>query len=174
MVILTLDVPNEWVLWSDISYWCCAMTASSMYFHQTNKRTLKDWFTFMDEEYRLIFDFAYLLSHPDWYKGKETSLEKQGVIGKIPLSFVKKVRHFRAKEDKSINEIRSDNWHNRKKSYQKDESKIKKKKRQAKKIAKATYTELKHIYQNTVRNYGLSIQIQSYFLYYQHFSTYYS
>ncbi|KKZ93362.1 hypothetical protein B4147_2598 [Bacillus wiedmannii] len=42
------------------------------------------------------------------------------------------------------------------------------------KIAKATYTELKHIYQNTVKNYGLSIQIQSYFLYYQHFSTYYS
>lgn len=68
----------------------------------------------MDEEYRLIFDFDYLLSHPDWYKGKEASLEKQGVIGKIPLSFVKKVRRFRAKQDKSINEIRSDNWDNRK------------------------------------------------------------
>ncbi|WP_368907947.1 DUF3841 domain-containing protein [Bacillus wiedmannii] len=114
MVILTLDVPNNWVLWSDISYWCCAMTDSSMYFHQTNKRTLEDWFTFMDEEYRLIFDFEYLLSHPDWYKDKEESLEKQGVIGKIPLSFVKKVRRFRAKEDKSINVIRSDNSDNRK------------------------------------------------------------
>ncbi|WHY26795.1 DUF3841 domain-containing protein [Bacillus wiedmannii] len=114
MVILTLDVPNDWVLWSDISYWCCAMTDSSMYFHQTNKRTLEDWFTFMDEEYRLIFDFEYLLSHTDWYKDKEESLEKQGVIGKIPLSFVKKVRRFRAKEDKSINVIRSDNSDNRK------------------------------------------------------------
>lgn len=29
MVILTLDVPNEWILWSDISYWCCAMGDSS-------------------------------------------------------------------------------------------------------------------------------------------------
>ncbi|EOP11113.1 hypothetical protein ICS_02712 [Bacillus cereus BAG2O-3] len=114
MVILTLDVPTEWVLWSDISYWCCATADSSMYFHQTNKPTLDEWFTFMDKEYGLIFDFEYLLSHPDWYKGKESSLEKQGVIGKIPLSFVKKVRRFRAKEDKSINKIRSDNWDNRK------------------------------------------------------------
>lgn len=114
MVILTLDVPTEWVLWSDISYWCCATADSSMYFHQTNKPTLDEWFTFMDKEYGLIFDFEYLLSHPDWYKGKESSLEKQGVIGKIPLSSVKKVRRFRAKEDKSINKIRSDNWDNRK------------------------------------------------------------
>lgn len=68
----------------------------------------------MDETYRLIFDFEYLLSHPDWYKGKESSLEKQGVIGRIPLSFVKKVSRFRTKKDKSINEIRSDNWVNRK------------------------------------------------------------
>lgn len=61
-----------------------------------------------------------------------------------------------------------------KKTVLKDESKIKKKKRKAKKSAKATYTKLKQIDQNTVRNYGLNIQIQSYFLYYQHFSTYYS
>lgn len=168
-------MPNEWVLWSDISYWCCAMTASSMYFHQTNKRTVEDWFTFMNEEYRLIFDFDYLLSHLDWYKGKEDSLEKQGVIGKIPLSFVKKIKRFRAKKDKSINEIRSDNWDNRKENrIKKMNRKLRKRNDKQKKIAKATYTELKHIYQNTVRNYGLSIQIQSHFLYYQHFSTYYS
>lgn len=137
MVILTLDVPNEWVLWSDISYWCCAMTDSSMYFHQTNKPTLEDWFTFMDEEYRLIFDFDYLLSHPDWYKGKDASLEKQGVIGKIPLSFVKKVRRFRAKEDKSINEIRSDNWDNRKENrIKKMNRKLRKRNEKQKKLQK--------------------------------------
>lgn len=33
----------------------------------------------------------------------------------------------------------------------------------SKKSAKATYTKLKQIDQNTVRNYGLNIQIQSYF-----------
>ncbi|MGK8829026.1 hypothetical protein [Bacillus paranthracis] len=51
---------------------------------------------------------------------------------------------------------------------------IKKMNRKAKEIAKAIDTKLKQIYQNTVRNYGLNIQSQSYFLYYQHFSTYYS
>ena len=50
-----------------------------------------------------------------------------------------------------------------KKTVLKDESKIKKKKRKAKKSAKAIDTKLKQIYQNTVRNYGLNIQIQSYF-----------
>ena len=44
----------------------------------------------MDKEYGIIFDFDYLLSHPDWCLGKEDSLEKQGVIVKTPLSFVKK------------------------------------------------------------------------------------
>ena len=33
----------------------------------------------------------------------------------------------------------------------------------AKEIAKAIDTKLKQIYQNTVRNYGLNIQSQSYF-----------
>jgi len=58
------------------------------------------------------------------------------------------------------------------------ENRIKKMNRKAKEIAKeiakAIDTKLKQIYQNTVRNYGLNIQSQSYFLYYQHFSTYYS
>lgn len=85
MVILTLDVPKEWVLWSDISYWCCAMGDSSMYFHQADKPALEEWYTYMDKEYGIIFDFDYLLSHPDWYLDKEDSLEKQGVIGKIPF-----------------------------------------------------------------------------------------
>ena len=35
--------------------------------------------------------------------------------------------------------------------------------RKAKEIAKAIDTKLKQIYQNTVRNYGLNIQSQSYF-----------
>lgn len=48
----------------------------------------------MDKEYGIIFDFDYLLSHPDWCLGKEDSLEKQGVIGRIPLSFVKKYDVF--------------------------------------------------------------------------------
>ncbi|KLA31518.1 hypothetical protein B4077_2926 [Bacillus cereus] len=108
-----------------------------MYFHQTNKRTVEDWFTFMNEEYRLIFDFDYLLSHLDWYKGKEASLEKQGVIGKIPLSFVKKVKRFRAKKDKSINEIRSDNWDNRKENrIKKMNRKLRKRNDKQKKLQK--------------------------------------
>ncbi|HFI2425373.1 hypothetical protein BKK39_00100 [Bacillus cereus] len=53
-------------------------------------------------------------------------------------------------------------------------NRIKKMNRKAKEIVKAIDTKLKQIYQNTVRNYGLNIQSQSYFLYYQHFSTYYS
>ncbi|WP_263704372.1 DUF3841 domain-containing protein [Bacillus thuringiensis] len=114
MVILTLDVPKEWVLWSYFDYWCCAMTDGSKYLHTKNKCTLDEWYTYMDKEYGIIFDFDYLLSHPDWCLGKEDSLEKQGVIGKIPLSFVKKVRRFRAKTDQSIRKIRSDNWDNRK------------------------------------------------------------
>lgn len=40
---------------------------------------------YMDKKYGIIFDFNYLLSHPDWYLDKEDSLEKQGVIGKIPF-----------------------------------------------------------------------------------------
>ena len=55
-----------------------------------------------------------------------------------------------------------------------DKNKTTKAKEIAKEIAKAIDTKLKQIYQNTVRNYGLNIQSQSYFLYYQHFSTYYS
>ncbi len=89
----------------------------------------------MDKEYGIIFDFDYLLSHPDWCLGKEDSLEKQGVIGRIPLSFVKKVRRFRAKEDKSINTIRSDKWDNRKESrINKMNRKLKKKKDKQKKL----------------------------------------
>ena len=43
------------------------------------------------------------------------------------------------------------------------ENRIKKMNRKAKEIAKAIDTKLKQIYQNTVRNYGLNIQSQSYF-----------
>ena len=85
MVILTLGGPKEWVLWSDISYWCCAMCDSSMYFHQADKPALEEWYTYMDKEYGIIFDFDYLLSHPDWYLDKEDSLEKQGLSEKSPF-----------------------------------------------------------------------------------------
>ncbi|MGK8683634.1 DUF3841 domain-containing protein [Bacillus cereus] len=137
MVILTLDVPKEWVLWSDISYWCCAMGDSSMYFHQADKPALEEWYTYMDKEYGIIFDFDYLLSHPDWYLDKEDSLEKQGVIGKIPLSFVKKVRRFRAKEDTSIHTIRSDNWDNRKENrIKKMNRKLRKRNEKQKRVQK--------------------------------------
>lgn len=113
MVILTLDVPKEWVLWSYFDYWCCAMADGSFYKNQTDQPTIEKWFTYMDKEYGIIFDFDYLLSHPDWCLGKENSLKKQGVIGRIPLSYVKKVQRFRAKEGKNFIGSRSDNWENR-------------------------------------------------------------
>ncbi len=113
---------------------------------QKNKCTLDEWYTYMDKEYGITFDFDYLLSHPDWCLGKEDSLEKQGVIGKIPLSFVKKVRRFRAKTDKSISKIRSDNWDNRKENrIKKMNRKLRKRNDKQKKNTKATYTKLKHI-----------------------------
>ncbi|OFD07622.1 hypothetical protein BTGOE6_22560 [Bacillus wiedmannii] len=147
MVILTLDVPNEWVLWSYFDYWCCAMTDESIYLHTKNKCTLDEWYTYMDKEYGIIFDFDYLLSHPDWCLGKEDSLEKQGVIGRIPLSFVKKVRRFRAKEDKSINTIRSDKWDNRKESrINKMNRKLKKKKDKQKNYKSDLYGIKTHIH----------------------------
>lgn len=91
----------------------------------------------MDKKYGIIFDFDYLLSHPDWYKDKEDSLKKQGVIGKIPLSFVKKVRRFRAKEDKSLYTLRSDNWDNRKENrIKKMNRKLRKKIKKQKKLQK--------------------------------------
>ncbi|KAA0765692.1 DUF3841 domain-containing protein [Bacillus sp. SH5-2] len=137
MVILTLDVPKKWVLWSYFDYWCCVMTDGSKYLYTKNKCTLDEWYSYMDKEYGIIFDFDYLLSHPDWCLGKEGSLEKQGVIGRIPLSFVKKVQRFRAKEDKSINNIKSDKWDNRKESrINKMNRKLRKKKDKQKKLQK--------------------------------------
>ena len=67
----------------------------------------------MDKEYGIIFDFDYLLSHPDWCLGKEDSLENKVLSSKHPFPS-EKVRRFRAKTDKSISKIRSDNWDNRK------------------------------------------------------------
>lgn len=91
----------------------------------------------MDKEYGIIFNFNYLLSHPDWYLGKEDSLEKQGVIGRIPLSFVKKVRRFRAKEDKSIHRTRSDKWDERKENrIHKMIRKLRKRKEKQKRLQK--------------------------------------
>ena len=106
MVILTLDVPKEWLLWSYFDYWCCVFTYK-------NKCTLDEWYTYMDKEYGIIFDFDYLLSHPDWCLGKEDSLENKVLSAKYPF-LREKVRRFRAKTDKSISKIRSDNWDNRK------------------------------------------------------------
>ncbi|AAP26767.1 MULTISPECIES: DUF3841 domain-containing protein [Bacillus] len=137
MVILTLDVPKKWVLWSYFDYWCCAMTDGSTYLHTKNKCTLDEWYIYMDKKYGIIFNFDYLLSHPDWYLDKEDSLEKQGVIGKIPLSFVKKVRRFRAKEDTSIHTIRSDNWDNRKENrIKKMNRKLRKRNEKQKRVQK--------------------------------------
>lgn len=114
MVILTLDVPAEWILWSEISYWCCAMTDGSIYNHQKDRPNLEEWFSFMDEEYGIIFDFDFLLHHPDWYLGKENSLQKQGVMGRTPFSFVKKVQRFRAKDPKIERyNKKSSNWKDR-------------------------------------------------------------
>ncbi|WP_336769768.1 DUF3841 domain-containing protein [Bacillus bombysepticus] len=113
MVILTLDVPEEWVLWSEFSYWCCAMSEGSRYKNQLSKAPLHEWFELMNEEYGIIFDFEYLLTHPDWYLGTEDTMKKQGVIGRIPLVCVKKVRRFRAKEEKCLKRNKSENWENR-------------------------------------------------------------
>ncbi|MRR42369.1 DUF3841 domain-containing protein, partial [Bacillus anthracis] len=112
-------------------------TDGSTYLHTKNKCTLDEWYIYMDKKYGIIFNFDYLLSHPDWYLDKEDSLEKQGVIGKIPLSFVKKVRRFRAKEDTSIHTIRSDNWDNRKENrIKKMNRKLRKRNEKQKRVQK--------------------------------------
>ena len=135
MVILTLGGPKEWVLWSDISYWCCAMCDSSMYFHQADKPALEEWYTYMDKEYGIIFDFDYLLSHPDWYLDKEDSLENKGLSEKSPFLrkkydvFVLRKIHLFIQSEVITGIIE-------KKTVLKDESKIKKKKRKAKRVQK--------------------------------------
>ncbi|GAB6497073.1 DUF3841 domain-containing protein [Bacillus luti] len=142
MVILTLDVPDDWVLWSEFGYWCCAMTDGSYYKNRTDKPSLEEWYAYMEKEYGIIFDFNYLLSHPDWYLGMEDSLTKQGVIGRIPLVCVKKVRRFRAKEEKHFKRNRSKNWDN------KNENRVKKMHRKLRK----RYTKQKRIKQRLIRN----------------------
>ena len=45
----------------DISYWCCAMCDSSMYFHQADKPALEEWYTYMDKEYGMRIRFRLFI-----------------------------------------------------------------------------------------------------------------
>ena len=127
MVILTLDVPKEWVLWSYFDYWCCAMADGSFYKNQTDQPTIEKWFTYMDKEYGIIFDFDYLLSHPDWCLGKEDSLKKQGLLKNSTFT-CEKVQRFRAKEGKILSGAEAITGKTEERIELKHESEIKKEK----------------------------------------------
>lgn len=83
-------------------------------------------------------------------KPRAIKVDKQGVIGRIPLSCVKKVQRFRAKEPKDFKRSKGDNWDNRnenriKKMNRKFRKRNEKQKKMAKKLVRTTSLELKDV-----------------------------
>ncbi|MFJ8525391.1 DUF3841 domain-containing protein [Bacillus cereus] len=99
-VILTLEVPDCDILWSDYQVWCGLLNESISYQERIDEQTAEPfelWEKEMEMEYGIMFDFNALQDHPDWYLDIPNDIEKQGVVGMLPITAIKKVQRFREK-----------------------------------------------------------------------------
>ncbi|MCU7676269.1 DUF3841 domain-containing protein [Bacillus thuringiensis] len=96
-VILTLEVPENAVLWSDYQVWHGVLNDSIPYQKRIDEgigESFEVWEKEMEKEYDIMFDFGALRIHPDWYLNMPDEIEKQGVVGKLPISAIKRVQRF--------------------------------------------------------------------------------
>lgn len=95
-VLLTLDVPEERILWSDYESWHCPLNDGALLSDEE----------FEEEEQGKIFDAIYgweRIFNFKWLKENGWGdVLKQGVIDKIDISAIKEVRYYDAKYKKII------------------------------------------------------------------------
>ncbi|MDT3496160.1 DUF3841 domain-containing protein [Bacillus toyonensis] len=99
-VILTLEVPDCVILWSDFQVWCGLLNESISYQNRIDEQTAEAfevWEKEMEKEYSIMFDFNALQDHPNWYRDTPKEIEKQGVVCMLPISAIQKVQRFREK-----------------------------------------------------------------------------
>ncbi|PEW67905.1 hypothetical protein CN424_27610 [Bacillus cereus] len=99
-VILTLEVPDCKILWSDYQVWSGLLIEFISYQERIDEQTAEPfeaWEKEMIKEYGIMFDFNALQDHQDWYHDTSDEIDKQGVIGILPISSIKKVQRFRGK-----------------------------------------------------------------------------
>ncbi|EIT86683.1 hypothetical protein A374_03894 [Fictibacillus macauensis ZFHKF-1] len=96
-VILTLDIPDQQILWSCFESWHCILNDSPVTLNEAEweKYDRENWAN-MQETWPRIFDFDLLKTiDPEWHNFDDNWV--QGVTPKITMDQVKKVKRFIAK-----------------------------------------------------------------------------
>lgn len=93
-VILTLEIPEDKILWSDFDHWHFVLNNGPI----TESEDEESYPT--EDSWEKIFDFNLLRSLDNDWNGKFNEDWIQGVTPKITMSMVKKVTRFIAKGSK--------------------------------------------------------------------------
>lgn len=101
-VILTLEIPEDKILWSDFDHWHFVLNNGPITESEDEwERYLEDEESYPTEDsWEKIFDFNLLRSLDNDWNGKFNEDWIQGVTPKITMSMVKKVTRFIAKGSK--------------------------------------------------------------------------
>ncbi|WP_235976415.1 DUF3841 domain-containing protein [Niallia circulans] len=99
-VILTLEIPDEQILWSDFNFWHHVLNNWSITGSEEEDNRLDESGEDFRYTWERIFDFDwYRNADPEWV-GELNEEWIQGVTPKITMDMVKKVTRFIAKGSK--------------------------------------------------------------------------
>ncbi|QQZ08494.1 DUF3841 domain-containing protein [Heyndrickxia vini] len=96
-VILTLEIPDDQILWSDFNLWHCVLNNGSVTGSEEEENILEESGKDIQYTWERIFDFDWFRNADPKWVGKYDEFNLQGVTPKITLDMVKKVTRFIAK-----------------------------------------------------------------------------
>ncbi|MFO1442898.1 DUF3841 domain-containing protein [Bacillus sp. Bva_UNVM-123] len=98
-VILTLEIPDDQILFSDFDSWHSVLNNSPVCDNEEDwEKYLKDEYNYpVEETWEKIFDFEYLRNGDKDWRGEFNEEWIQGVTPRISMEQVKKVNRFIAK-----------------------------------------------------------------------------